>query len=277
VALALEPELQRLGSALLTAQRNRAAQGAAALTAAEMEQALVTGMKSPEVRGRIMTALTRHLGGETAATFEKIVGNRSAILIRQTMGETMKRVAAGLGSIAERTIGRDIAQVLAKSVAPSTARLTLATAARAAAARSGGVLARCLGRAAPFGRVALGVLGSGAATAAFILLDPSPLGDGTRDGHIAAHPDELLRMDGPEATQLVESSGKVARAVIQTRDVLNQMDQDAGATPVVGDMGEMLSCPAERHESDSGRVTYVVDCPPHQQTPGQDAGTPPSQ
>ena len=208
---ALGPELQRFATALMHKNSQLAASGAAQLTEAQAANYIKTGLQSPAVKERIIQKLTNFISGTAGRSqarqlaehvFHNTIRDGIPALQRQWTG-ALRSIATNLASSAQ--IGRTLAGGISSAVTPRAAQFTgrriLAEIAKTGAK---GFLATCK----LFGKNllstrALAFLGGGWATGAMILLDASPLGDGTLRSWYTNHPDQLLMQNDAEAMRML--------------------------------------------------------------------------
>jgi hypothetical protein len=224
------PELQRFTQALIQKNTANAAKGVAALTAQESEQLILRGMQSPSVKQRIIEGLTRALGNSSAKPIAKEMAELAYHnLIRDSRGMISRQwnnvirlsaqgilQSARLGSTLMAPITEKILPFLTKS---STQRIL----AHLSSSAGRGLLASCAGwiKSIFKPRIAAGI-GGGALTAAFILLDASPLAAGTLDDLYTHNPALLLTMPEEQARHWITQYPSVRTALYSLGEMVLQ-------------------------------------------------------
>jgi len=216
---AIRPELSRLSTEMMELNEKRAAQGLAKLTSEEAEQILLKGLSAPAVKERLIQALRGPLGSIAESAFEKITTERSIELIAEMLVKN--------GSKSATNLAIKMSSRLAESLAPVVARYTFKAMINIGTREAEPLIARCLGwvggaaMVGP-GAVALKFLIGPAAIAGSILLDPTKAdAEGTRNAHLAAHPEDLLSMSEEEAKPWIERYPAIAASVLKVHEVLS--------------------------------------------------------
>jgi hypothetical protein len=244
VASAFEPELARFGQALIRANESRAASGAAQLGSEDVMAALGRGLRTPEVRERIIARLRRTLGNAAETAFERVTDEGGL----QTM-EYEVRAAARYGKIlglegAVEKVGESMAVRVGEKVAPLIARYTARAAISAAAAAArGGIMNRCLVAIGRAGGAGLEVAGSAWFAGLLVLLEPSTADAATLDAMYYEHPEELLSLPEPELRSWLEHSPGLRMKMMTLRDVMSQAGE-LGSKQSVDESGDTAAQPS---------------------------------